>query len=415
MFRKKKPDIVEEGPAPESSPKKKASPRSVFRVVGIIVLALFVIITLLNSIYVLQEDEYAVIRTFGATQVVEQPGIKLKIPYLQEMRKVSKAAKQFSVGYDLSTGESIDSESFMITKDYNFVNVDFYFEYLITDPVKYFYASEFPEDIIKNLAQSYIRDTVGIHSVDDVLTTGKYEIQTTVKTLLQERLEQEDIGITVTNAVIQDAEVPTAEVTQAFKNVEDAKQGMETAINNANADANTRLPKARADADKIMKDAQARKSALVAEAEGQTARFNSLYNEYINYPLITKQRMFYETMEAVLPFMKIYITDGSTQTLLPLDKFSETLNPNGASAGNNSGNANDTSAGNNSGNANSTSAGSNNGNANGTDAENTEGATTGSTGGSGNSSSSANSSGNSAESQNNSSASSDSMAAAPQS
>lgn len=333
MFRKKKPDIVEEGPSPESGPRKKTSPRKVLQAVGIAVLALFVVITLFNSIYVLQEDEYAVIRTFGATQVVEQPGIKLKIPYLQEMRKVSKAAKQFSVGYDLSTGESVDSESFMITKDYNFVNVDFYFEYLITDPVKYFYASEFPEDIIKNLAQSYIRDTVGVHSVDDVLTTGKYEIQTTVKTLLQERLEQEDIGITVTNAVIQDAEVPTAEVTQAFKNVEDAKQGMETAINNANADANTRLPKARADADKIIKDAQARKEALVAEAEGQAARFNSLYNEYINYPLITKQRMFYETMEAVLPFMKIYITDGSTQTLLPLDKFNEAVSPEGNSAG----------------------------------------------------------------------------------
>lgn len=373
MFRKKKPDIVEEGPSPESGPRKKTSPRSVFRVVGIAVLALFIIITLFNSIYVLQEDEYAVIRTFGATQVVEQPGIKLKIPYLQEMRKVSKAAKQFSVGYDLSTGESVDSESFMITKDYNFVNVDFYFEYLITDPVKYFYASEFPEDIIKNLAQSYIRDTVGIHSVDDVLTTGKYEIQTTVKTLLQERLDQEDIGITVTNAVIQDAEVPTAEVTQAFKNVEDAKQGMETAINNANADANTRLPKARADADKIIKDAQARKEALVAEAEGQTARFNSLYNEYINYPLITKQRMFYETMEAVLPFMKVYITDGSTQTLLPLDKFSEALAPEGGSAGTNAGTAGSNEA-------NSGDSGEANGGSTNTSSDNNAGNTSGSTG-----------------------------------
>lgn len=372
MFRKKKPDIVEEGPSPESGPRKKTSPRKVLQAVGIAVLALFVVITLFNSIYVLQEDEYAVIRTFGATQVVEQPGIKLKIPYLQEMRKVSKAAKQFSVGYDLSTGESVNSESFMITKDYNFVNVDFYFEYLITDPVKYFYASESPEDIIKNLAQSYIRDTVGVHSVDDVLTTGKYEIQTTVKTLLQERLEQEDIGITVTNAVIQDAEVPTAEVTQAFKNVEDAKQGMETAINNANADANTRLPKARADADKIIKDAQARKEALVAEAEGQAARFNSLYNEYINYPLITKQRMFYETMEAVLPFMKIYITDGSTQTLLPLDKFNEALSPEGSSAGTGAANTSESNASNtnnNSGNG----SGANTGDANNSSNSNTGG------------------------------------------
>ena len=87
-------------------------------------------------------------------------------------------------------------------------------------------------------------------------------------------------------------------------------------------DANTRIPKANADADKIKKDAQAEKESLIAEAEGQTARFNSLYEEYAKFPLVTKQRMFYETLEEVLPNMKIYITDGSTQSLLPLDAFS---------------------------------------------------------------------------------------------
>lgn len=321
MFQRKKPDIVDEGATVEPNPRQPKPLSYVFKVFFISFLIAFLIFTGFNGFYVLQEDEYAVIRTFGATQVVEQPGIKFKIPYVQEMRKVSKAAKQFSIGYDIETEESISKESFMITSDYNFVDVDFYFEYQITDPIKYFYASENPEEIVKNLAQSYIRDTVGTHSVDDVLTTGKYAIQTTVKTLLQERLEAENIGITITNAVIQDAEVPTEEVKQAFKNVEDAKQGMETAINNANADANTRIPQAKAKADKIIKDAKAQKEALVAEAEGQSARFNSLYNEYIKYPLITKQRMFYETMEEVLPGMKIYITDGSTQTLLPLDDF----------------------------------------------------------------------------------------------
>lgn len=331
IFHKKKPDIVDEGSGEKA---ESRFPNS--RLLGkiwIALLAIFLAFTAIQGIYILQEDEYAVVRTFGDTQVVEQPGIKFKIPYLQEMRKVSKAARQFSIGYDLNSDASYDNESFMITKDFNFVNVDFYFEYLIADPVKYFYASENPEEIIRNLAQSYIRDTVGSRSVDDVLTTGKYEIQTTVKTLLQERLTKEDIGLTVTNAVIQDAEVPTDEVKQAFKNVEDAKQGMETAINNANADANTRIPKAKADADKIIKDSQAQKEALVAQAEGQTARFNSLYREYVNYPLITKQRMFYETMEDVLPGMKIYITDGSTQTLLPLDQFSSINMPGQAAAG----------------------------------------------------------------------------------
>ena len=285
--------------------------------------AMLIVICGLSSIYTIEEDEYAVIKTFGSVVVEETPGIKFKIPFIQSVKKVSKASKQFAVGYNIETDEAIYKESFMITSDYNFVNVDFYFEYQITDPVKYFYAAEEPEVIVKNLAQSYIRDTVGSHEVDEVLTTGKYEIQTEVRTKLQERLDAEDIGIQITNAVIQDSEVPTSEVAKAFKNVEDAKQGMETAINNANADANTRLPQANAQADKIIKDAQAQKEASIAEAQGQASRFNSLYEEYIKFPLVTKERMFYETMEEVLPGMRIYITDGSTQSLLPLEPLAQ--------------------------------------------------------------------------------------------
>jgi membrane protease subunit HflK len=211
----------------------------------------------------------------------------------------------------------------MITSDFNFVDVDFYFEYYINDPVAYMYASEKPEVIVKNLAQSYIRDTVGTHNVDEVLTTGKYEIQSQIKELLVARLERENIGIMITNAVIQDANVPTVDVAQAFKNVEDAKQGMETAINNANADANTRIPKANADADKIIKDAEAFKAERINEATAQVARFNSMYEEYIKNPVVTKERMFYEAMEEVLPDLKIIIDSGDgVDKILPLESFS---------------------------------------------------------------------------------------------
>lgn len=325
LFKRNKFNNGAAMPGEELKQKMKVpvSPRMKKVFIGV-VLGVAIAVVGLNTFYTIEEDEYAVIKTFGSVVVEETPGIKFKIPFVQSVSKVSKASKQFSVGYDIETDESIHKESFMITSDYNFVNVDFYFEYQITDPVKYFYASEEPEVIVKNLAQSYIRDTVGSREVDEVLTTGKYEIQTEVRTKLQDRLNKEDIGIQITNAVIQDAEVPTTEVAAAFKNVEDAKQGMETAINNANADANTRIPEANAQADKIIKDAQAEKEALIAEAEGQVARFNSLYEEYKKYPLVTKQRMFYETMEEVLPGMKIYISDGSTQSLLPLEPFATT-------------------------------------------------------------------------------------------
>lgn len=309
-------------PSKKQKKNKTTDKKKVKRVAIVAAVGLVALVTSSEAFYSLQEDEYALIQTFGYVQIEETPGINFKLPYIQQVHKVSRASKQFAVGYDMDTSESVYKESFMITSDYNFVNVDFYFEYQITDPIQYFYASEEPEVIVKNLAQSYIRDTVGTHTVDEILTTGKYEIQSEIKEKLTQRLEDENIGIQITNAVIQDAEVPTQEVAQAFKNVEDAKQGMETSINNANADKNTRIPEANAEADKIVKEAQAQKEALIAKAEGQVARFNSLYEEYAKFPLITKERMFYETMEEVLPDMKIYITDGSTQTMLPLESFS---------------------------------------------------------------------------------------------
>ena len=196
-------------------------------------------------------------------------------------------------------------------------------EYKVTDPVKYLYASESPVDILKMLTQSYIRDTIGLYDVDSVITTGKNEIQASIKEKIVGRLEQEDIGVQLVNITIQDAEPPTQEVISAFKNVENAKQGKETSINKANQKRNEDIPAARAQVDETLKTAQAQAEERVNEAKGQVARLNELYAEYQKYPLITKQRMFYETMEEILPDMKVIIekSDGTTQTMLPLESF----------------------------------------------------------------------------------------------
>ena len=127
MFNKRKENIVDEKPAGPGWSEMKKKILWVF-------LGVFLVITIFQSVYSLEEDEYALIETYGYVQVIETPGIKFKIPYVQNVYKVSKASKQFAVGYDLETDESIYKESFMITSDYNFVNVDFYFEYYITDP-----------------------------------------------------------------------------------------------------------------------------------------------------------------------------------------------------------------------------------------------------------------------------------------
>ena len=285
--------------------------------------------------YSLDEDNYAVVTTLGKPETVAQAGLHFKLPIFQQVTKVSKVIMGMPIGYVQETDMTIPEEAIMITKDFNFVNTDFYLEYMVSDPVKYLYASENPEATLKMLAQSYIRDTVGVYNVDDVITTGKAAIQSEIKEKLTNRMIAEDIGLSVVNITIQDAFPPTDEALNAFKNVENAKQGADTAVNNANKDRNEKLPQAEAACDQIIKSAEARKQARINEAQGQVSRFEQMYAEYSKYPLITKQRMFYEAMEGILPDVKVYITDGGgTQTLLPLDSFgSPALQNDAADAG----------------------------------------------------------------------------------
>ncbi len=311
--------------------KKDGSAGKVFKIIGFVVLALVVVWLFFSSFYTIQEEEQAVVCTFGMPKTVAEPGLHFKIPVVQTVRKVNTTIQGFAIGYsdyyDANyNGEAGAEEGMMITSDYNFIKIDFYAEYRITNPVKALYASENPQLILTNIAQNCIRTTIGSYGVDAVLTTGKNEIQSNIKDMILKKLEELDIGIQLVNITIQDAEPPTDEVITAFKSVETAKQGKETALNNANKYRNEQIPGAEAQADKILQDAEAEKQARINEAEGQVARFNSMYNEYVKYPTITKQRMFYETMEEVLPDMKIVIqgTDGnSVQEILPLDSFSE--------------------------------------------------------------------------------------------
>ena len=299
--------------------------RLVFKMAKWATLVVILLVMISDSWYSLKEDKYAVITTFGNPQAVSQAGLHFKLPMIQKVETVSKQIMGMPIGYYEDTEATIDEEAIMITKDFNFVNTDFYMEYMVSDPVKYLYASANPEGTLKMLAQSYIRDTVGINNVDDVITTGKAAIQSEIKEKLTARMLEEDIGLAVVNFTMQDAFPPTNDVLNAFKNVENAKQGAETAVNNANKDRNERIPQAEAQYDKVIKSAEATKQARINEAEGQVARFNQMYAEYEKYPLITRQRMFYESMESILPQLKIYITDGKgTQTLLPLDTFGTT-------------------------------------------------------------------------------------------
>ncbi len=293
------------------------------KIVGIVVAALVLIILACNTTYQVGEQEQAVLITFGKAQAITSPGLHFKIPFIQQVKKVNTTIQGLAIGYDDATDETVSADSLMITSDFNFVNVDFYAEYRYSDPVKAVYASRNPVEILKNICQSCIRTVIGSYTVDEVLTTGKNEIQAAIKEMIVTRLDEQDIGVQLVNITIQDSEPPTQEVMEAFKAVETAKQGKETALNNANKYRNEQLPQAQALADGIIKDAEAQKTERINEATAQVARFNAMYEEYMKNPAVTKERMFYETMEDVLPDLKVIIESpiGDMQTFYPLESF----------------------------------------------------------------------------------------------
>lgn len=296
----------------------KHAKRIVLAAAGLVIAGTFA----LDCTYQIQEQEQAVLSTFGVPKAVPETGLHFKVPLVQKVYKVNTTIQGFPIGYDIESNETVTHEGVMITSDYNFIDVDFFVEYRIADPVKYLYTSQQPEEILKSVSQSCIRTVIASYKVDDVLTTGKSEIQGKIKEMIMEKMEKQDVGIQLVNITIQDSEPPTQEVMRAFKAVETAKQGKETALNNANKYRNEKLPEAEAKADQIIQDAEAEKQVRINQAEAEVARFNAMYEEYSKNPTVTKQRMFYEAMEDVLPGLKIIVDNGSgTQKVLPLESF----------------------------------------------------------------------------------------------
>ena len=280
----------------------------------------------LTCFYTVDDKQQAVVTTFGKVTDVTGAGLHFKAPFgIQNVQTVDvNVYQKIELGYSSDGAVVNRSESMMITGDYNIVNVDFFVEYKISDPVQYLYSSNAPELILRNLIQSQIRNVVGSSSVDSVLTDGKENIQMQVKELVTQILEEYDIGLTLVDVRIQDAEPPTQAVIEAFKAVETAKQQKETVINDANAYKNAQLPQADAKADQLLQNAEYLKEKRINEAKEQLAMFMAMYEEYKLNPEVTKSRMYYEAISKIFPELKIYINTGDSagmNMLLPLDQL----------------------------------------------------------------------------------------------
>ncbi len=291
--------------------------------------AVFVLIGVLTCFYTVDDKQQAVVTTFGRVSDITDPGLHFKLPFgIQQVHKVDvNVYQKIELGYsEGSKGEYLSktNESTMITGDYNIVNVDFYVEYKISDPVQYLFSSNKPELILRNLIQSQVRNVVGSSSVDSVLTDGKENIQMQVKELVTQILAEYDIGLSLVDVRIQDSEPPTSEVNEAFKAVETAKQTAEAVVNDAKAYQNAQLPEAQAEADKLLRNAEYLKQKRINEAIEAVAMFEAMYAEYANNPGITRSRMYYEAISQILPNVKVYVNTGSGDSvdmLLPLESL----------------------------------------------------------------------------------------------
>jgi membrane protease subunit HflK len=287
----------------------------IYGAVALIVIA----VVIFGSFYTVSEQEQAVVTQFGKPVGTSGAGLHFKVPLVQEITNVDMTTRKMEFGYDSTTGASIDSESFMITKDFNFVNVDFFVEWKVSDPIKFLFNSRDPVGLMRNILQAEARSIVSGYNVDDVLTLSKVEIQTKIKDSVVNKIDAYDLGIYVSNITLQDSQPPTEEVVAAFKDVENAKQSKDTAINGANKYKNELIPQADAEADKIVKEAEGIKEARINEADGQVARFNEMYEEYSRNKDITKTRIYLETMEEVIPNMNVIIDSSGDDILKIMD------------------------------------------------------------------------------------------------
>ncbi|BDH62571.1 hypothetical protein MTP04_27010 [Lysinibacillus sp. PLM2] len=293
--------------------------------IGTAIVGLIIIVAALTSWYTVDESEQAVVITFGhADQTVSEAGLHFKLPWpIQKVEVLSKETFSLTFGYDQDeNGEIVahESDTKMITGDENIVLTDLVVQWRITDPEKYLFNSDNPEDILHNATSAAIRSIIGSSTIDEALTAGKAEIEASTRDLLVTLIDKYDIGISILTVKLQDVELPNQEVRQAFTAVTDARETKNTKLNEAQKYRNQEISEAQGEIDAIISIAEGEKTARIQQAEGDVAVFNGLYAQYSLNKDITKSRLILETLEQVLPNAQIYIMndDGDTLKYLPI-------------------------------------------------------------------------------------------------
>lgn len=291
---------------------------------GIVIL--LVLFWLLPSIfYIVDPDEEGVVTRLGKFIRTEQPGLHVKMPSpiehaeTPQVKKVQRAEIGFRV---LDPGppakiRDVPAESLMLTGDQNIIDIDLVVQYRISDSVAYQFNIRKKQKVVRNVAETVLRELIGKKKIDEALTTGKNEIQVLAKDRIQALLDKYASGYQIVAVQLQDVH-PPSQVASAFKDVVSAREDKERMINEAQGYRNAVIPEARGKAARIVREAEAYREQKIKESEGDVQRFLSQYNEYKKAPEITRKRIYLETMEEILPNMQKYIFGAKNTSALPI-------------------------------------------------------------------------------------------------
>ncbi|MEX1036604.1 MAG: FtsH protease activity modulator HflK [Sneathiella sp.] len=282
--------------------------------IGIVILLLVLLVAwLISGFYKVETTEQGVVLRFGKWVETTQPGLNYHLPYPIETVLTPEVTKVNSVevGFRPTRGGGstrVEEESLMLTGDENIVDLSVTVFWRITDAGQYLFNIDQPNLTIKAAAESAMREVIGRTDLTAAITEGRLLVETEVRERLQQVLNDYGTGVSILQVQLKNSE-PPPQVIAAFRDVQAAEADKERAQNEALAYANDIIPRARGQAEMVRQQAEGYKQRVIAEAEGEAARFVSIYDEYAKAPYVTRQRIYLETLQEVFTGKQKMIID----------------------------------------------------------------------------------------------------------
>jgi modulator of FtsH protease HflK len=301
-------------------------------VVAIIILFLW----LVSGFFIVQEGQTGVVLTFGKFSHTTPAGFNWRWPYpiqTHEIVNVSQV-RTVEVGYRGSVKNKQPREALMLTEDENIIDIQFAVQYTLKSAAEWTFSNREPEDTIKQVAETAIREIVGRSKMDFVLYEGREKVALDVHKLMQDIADRYNAGVQITNVTMQGVQ-PPEQVQTAFDDAVKAGQDRERQKNEGQAYANDVIPRARGAASRLLQESEAYRARVIASAQGDVSRFKQVLGEYQKAPAVTRDRMYIEAMQQIFSNTTKVLMEsksGSNLIYLPLDKLiAQSMNANDAS------------------------------------------------------------------------------------